>query len=86
MTIIGSHEYHGNIKGQVIAKGLRYQNACCFNYWKFGHLQFESLAKPLKVSDLKMTCGFTVRNMVLSTRKVSASFLGAKAFLNIKQK
>lgn len=31
--------YHANIVGHAIVRDLTFQNACCFNCWKYGNLK-----------------------------------------------
>lgn len=71
-TILSLTGNHANIEGQVIAKGLRYQNwllNCC----EFGHLQ-KNCYQAAKVSELKMSSVVIVKNSVLSARERNKPF------------
>jgi hypothetical protein len=56
VTNIGSNVYHANIIGQVIVRGLEYQNAWCINCGKYvndqsisksnGTFQYKSERRP----------------------------------------
>lgn len=77
MADIGSYMHHASIIGQAIARGLRHQvpdalivvNSAIYK---------EIVNKLLKVSELQMSCGVAVRNMVLSAKEVNTLFLLAK--------
>ena len=65
--------------------GLQYQNAQCFNFRKYSHLQ-RDVTKPLNVLDLNMPSALIVDNMVICNKILNKASLRAMVFLNINKK
>ena len=74
MTSTGSHQHHASVIGRAIVRGLRYQNARCFNYL---NLTIYKEAMRLNASDFKMPDIVIMRNTVLSTMDVNKPFMVA---------
>lgn len=64
-------------------RGPQYQNVWYLNCRKYGHL-LRVMTKPLKVSDLKVPCAFTVGNLVICNKIMNKTSLRVMFFPNYK--